>query len=425
MNKKLFIALTLAGSGCALQAQEVVSDTIFTSVIITDEPRQSDNETIKAIYEANGLHFQDPRAPRFLFLDRKGRVALGIGGYMKGTMSVDMGGIANNPDFVTADIPTPNRPDMRSQFQMDASTSRIFLKLVGKRTPVGDFTVYLESDFRGGNAGSYAMRLRQAYIQLGRIRAGRSWSTFCDPASAPPTIDFEGPSGAVFARNMQLQYSHRLDNHWSFAAAIEAPSATYTTHAGESEAINQRLPDIPAYVQYEWGGGQNHIRLSGLLRALSYRNLVSAQNKYVIGWAGQLSGMVEIVPQLTFYYQAAYGRGYANYMNDLSGFGYDLIASGNKGKMIAPHALGFVGGLQYNVCDKLFLSTSASQCRLYNEGTHQPDGYRYAQYMVVNAFYTPFNNCQLGIEYLYGSRHNYNHAEGKAHRINAMIQYNF
>ena len=84
MNKKLFIAICFIGAGGAMHAQEVVSDSLFTSVIITDESRHSDNETIKAIYEANGLHFQDPRAPRFLFLDRKGRVALGIGGYMKG-----------------------------------------------------------------------------------------------------------------------------------------------------------------------------------------------------------------------------------------------------------------------------------------------------------------------------------------------------
>ena len=425
MKKKLFIALCIVGGWSASHAQTILTDTLYTSVIATDESHSADNETIKAIYEANGLHFQDPRAPRFLFLDRRGRVALGIGGYMKGTLSVDMGGIANNLDFVTADIPTPNRPDMRSQFQMDASTSRIFLKLVGRRTSIGDFTVYLESDFRGGGAGSYNMRLRQAYIQLGSIRAGRSWSTFFDPASAPPTVDFEGPSGTVFGRNMQLQYSQRLNKHWSFAAAIEAPSASYTTQAGQSEAIKQRLPDLPAYVQYEWDGGQSHIRLSGLLRALSYRNLVSADNKYAIGWAGQLSGTIALTPQFTLYYQAAYGRGYSSYMNDLSGAGYDLISTGDKGKMIAPHILGFVGGLQYNVSDKLFFSTSSSQCRLYNESSLSPTAYRYGQYMVVNAFYTPFSNCQLGVEYLFGSRHNHDRTEGKAHRINAMIQYNF
>lgn len=425
MKKKYLISLCLFIGCSAIQAQSILPDTIRPSVIFTDESYPSDNETIKAIYEANGLHFQDPRAPRFLFLDRKGRVALGIGGYVKGTVSVDMDGIANNLDFVTADIPVPKRPDMRNQFQMDASTSRIFLKLVGKRTPVGDFTVYLESDFRGQDVGSYDMRLRQAYIQLGKIRAGKAWSTFCDPAAAPPTIDFEGPSGTVCARNVMIQYNQKLNKYWSFAAAIEAPSATYTTIPNESESIKQRIPDIPVYLQYEWGEGQSHIRLSGLLRALSYRNLITSQNRYAIGWAAQLSGMVTASPQITFYYQAAYGRGYADYLNDLGGVGYDLIPNEEKGKLTAPYALGVVGGVQYNICKDFFVSASYSQCRMYDQKSISSSAYKYGQYVVANAFYTPFNNCQVGIEYLYGNRHNCDHASGSAHRLNAMIQYNF
>ena len=80
MKRKYLIGLGLAIGCGATQAQTILPDTVRPSIIITDEPYPSDNETIKAIYEANGLHFQDPRAPRFLFLDRKGRVALGIGG---------------------------------------------------------------------------------------------------------------------------------------------------------------------------------------------------------------------------------------------------------------------------------------------------------------------------------------------------------
>lgn len=425
MKKKILFGICFAFGGCALQAQAIQPDTIRPSLIITDEHSASDNETIKAIYEANGLHFQDPRAPRFLFLDRKGRVALGIGGYVKGTMSVDMDGISNNIDFVTSEIPVPKQPGMRSQFQMDASTSRLFLKLVGKRTPIGDFMVYMESDFRGQNAGSYDMRLRQAYIQLGRIRVGKAWSTFCDPASAPPTVDFEGPSGSVFARNVMLQYAQNLGKHWSFAAAVESASATYSPIPEQSQAISQRIPDIPAYVQYEWDGGQSHIRLSGLFRALSYRNLLKATNEYTIGWAAQLSGMVNLAPPITLYYQAAYGQGYANYLNDLGGDGYDLIPQGTDGKLIAPYAMGIVGGLQYNVCTNLFISASFSQCRLLSRGSLTESTYKYGQYFVANAFYTPFNNCQVGVEFLYGNRHNYNHESGNAHRLNAMIQYNF
>ena len=425
MKRKYLIGLGLALGCSASQAQIILLDTIQTSVIVTDEPQSTDSGVIKAMYEANGKHFQDPRAPRFLFMDRKGKVALGIGGYVKGTMSVDMGGISDNLDFVTADIPAPAQPANRNQFQMDASTSRLFLKLVGDNTAVGDFTVYVETDFRGKDGHQYDLRLRQAYIKFGNFLFGKARSTFADGAAGPPTIDFEGPSGSVSKKNTMIQYKQQIDKNWSFAASIESPSESYTVVKDQSEAIKQRMPDIPAYLQYQWDEGQSHIRLSGLFRALSYRNLVTAENKYAIGWAAQLSGMVAFTPRITFYYQAAYGKGYADYLNDLGGSGYDLIPDGESGKLIAPYALGVVGGLQYNFCKNFFVSASYSQCRLYDQASLDGDAYKYGDYVVANAFYSPFNNCQVGIEFLYGNRHNHDHSSGNAHRLNAMIQYNF
>lgn len=384
-----------------------------------------DSLLIKKMYEANGEHFQDPRAPRFLFMDKEGKVALGIGGYVKGTMSVDMDGISDNIDFVTADIPAPSQTNMRNQFQMDASTSRIFLKLVGSNTKVGDFTVYLESDFRGKNGHQYDMRLRQAFVQFGGWKVGRSRTTFADAASCPPTIDFEGPSGAVSTKNTMIQYAHQFGKHWSTAMSIEAPSASYTTDKNLSESIKQRVPDIPSYVQYAWDGGKSHIRLSNLFRFLSYRNLEEGKNKFAFGWASQLSGMITFSKHWKFYYQAAYGKGYADYLNDLGGEGYDLIPDGDTGNLEAPYALGLVGGIQYNIHKNLFLSASYSQCRLYDTESLPGSTYRYGQYVAANVFYEPINNCMVGFEYLYGSRHNTDKTSGTAHRINAMIQYHF
>lgn len=425
MKRKYLIGLGLA-LGCSVaQAQIILPDTIRPSIILTDKEQEEDSEIIRKMYEANGLHFQDPRAPRFLFMDRKGKVALGIGGYVKGTMSIDMDGISDNLDFVTADIPAPKQPDMRNQFQMDASTSRLFLKLVGNNTSVGNFTVYVETDFRGKDGHQYDLRLRQAYIRLGNILFGKTRSTFADGAAGPPTIDFEGPSGSVSKKNTMIQYKQQIDKHWSFAASIESPSESYTVTKEKSEAIKQRMPDIPAYLQYQWDSGQSHIRLSGLFRALSYRNLVKAENKYAIGWAAQLSGMITFSPHIIFYYQAAYGKGYADYLNDLGGSGYDLIPNGDEGKLMAPYALGIVSGLQYNICKNFFVSASFSQCRLYDQASLDGSAYKYGQYVVANAFYTPFSNCQVGIEFLYGNRYNFDHTSGNAHRLNAMIQYNF
>jgi hypothetical protein len=429
MNKHLLSGIILATISCILPKTSIANDstTLHSAIVVSHEnaTTHNSNEVIKAMYEANGRHFQDPRAPRFLFLDRKGRVALGIGGYVKVTGSFDIAGIANNTDFITAAIPTPPQPDMRSQFQMDASTSRIFFKLVGRNTAVGNFTVYIESDFRGVAPGYYGMRLRQAYIELGYIKAGRGWSTFCDVAAIPPTIDFQGPSGSVIAMNTMLQYAPKINEHWRTAIAVEMPTATYTLHPNYNASIHQRVPDIPSFVQYSWDNGSSHIRLSNIIRMLSYRNLVSAKNKIALGWATQLSGMIRLSPHFTIYYQGAYGKGIASYFNDLGGYGYDLIPDERNGAMLAPYAMGVVGGVQYTIRPGLFLSAAYSQCRLFMEATLPDDAYHYGQYVVANAFYTPFNNCQIGIEYLYGNRHNYNNTSGNARRINAMIQYNF
>ena len=425
MNRKILASMLI--TACCLSAPKAdAQDTLVVItrpvIIQTDSEQPGDSEVIRKMYEQNGRHFQDPRAPRFLFIDRSGKIALGIGGYVKGTISADMDGISNNLDFVTADIPVPAQPATRNQFQMDASTSRLFLKLVGANTSVGDFTVYVETDFRGKDKD---LRLRQAYIQFGGWKFGRTRSTFVDGASGPPTIDFEGPSGSISKKNTLIQYTHQFGKHWSTAMSIESPSQSYTVDKSYSEAIKQRIPDIPTYLQYAWGGGKSHIRLSNLFRALSYRNLKTAENKYAIGWASQLSGVITASPQWTFYYQAAYGFGYADYLNDLGGSGFDLIPEDDSGKLIPPLAMGLVGGIQYNFSKKFFVSASYSQCRLYDQASMAKDTYKYAQYVAGNAFYVPFSNCMVGLEYLYGNRHNINDVSGSAHRINAMIQYHF
>ncbi len=382
-------------------------------------------ELTALFYDHHHRHFQDPRAPRFLLIDRKGRVALGIGGYVKVTASCDFAGAIPNRDFVTYDIPVPRHPAERSQFQMDASTSRLFLKLVGNRGVLGKYEVYVEGGFREGDAGGF--RLRQAYVSAWGFLIGQARSTFTDPASAPPTIDFEGPSGQTGTRRVMVRYTYQPHERWQLALAAEMPTATYTLREGDDQAIRQRMPDIPLYLQYAWRDGLDHVRVSALLRGLSYRNLRAAKNEMRLGWAVQLSGVAQLMPALTLYYQGVYGQGYEAYLNDLGGKGFDLVADpSTPGRLYAPEALGYVVGLKCAVTRRCFMSAAYSQCRLYpRQGTLSPATYRYSQYVVGNAMYQLTADCNIGIEYLYGHRSNQDGVSGSANRLQAMIQYNF
>lgn len=81
------------------------------------------DEIIRIMNESQLTYIHEPQAPRFLLTDRKGKFALGIGGYVRATAEYDFGGIVDNIDFIPAYI--PNGSKIRNQFQMDAGTSTI------------------------------------------------------------------------------------------------------------------------------------------------------------------------------------------------------------------------------------------------------------------------------------------------------------
>ncbi len=384
--------------------------------------KKANGDIIALLYEMESPHFQDPKVPRFLLYDQKRKFALGIGGFVRMTASYDFNGISDNIDFVPYDIPVPNNPAEHNQFQMDASTSRIFFELVGSNRLLGDFNVYIESDFRGLNKN---FKLRQAYISFRGFLFGRSWSTYSDVASVPPTIDNAGPNANTSEQNVQIRYTYEPNEHWQMALAAEYPrlSATYNVY---NEPIPQRVPDIPLYVQYVWKN-KSHLRATGLLRTLSYRNLNTEENKNLLGWGIQLSGVYNTCPQVSLYYQGMFGKGITRYINDLSGDGLDMVPrSDDSGQMQLLPTFSFLAGIRYNFNDSWFASASYSQVRLYDKnGYYQPDGYKYARYIVGNLFWDMTEDCRLGLEYLYGRRKNMDLKTGHANRIQFMAQYNF
>ena len=153
-------------------------------------------------------------------------------------------------------------------------------------------------------------------------------------------------------------------------------------------------------------------------------NLLTEKNKMKLGWGVQLSGVVNISHWLTIYGDAVYGNGIEEYINDLGGYGFDLVPAASAGSLTAPAVWGATGGVQVNISPRMFASVSYSQCRMY-DGELNAQTYRYAQYVVGNLFYNITKDCQIGIEYLYGRRVDRDDSRGHANRLNAAIQYNF
>lgn len=373
--------------------------------------------------ETQRPHFHDQRAPRFLLTDQQGRFALGIGGYARTTMSVDFDGVVNSLDFVPALIPQTGALAPSSQFQLDATTSTLFLKLVGRTRHLGIFVVYSAGDFRGHGK---TFRLRNFYLSLLGFTLGYDTGLFMDLAAAPPTIDFQGPDGMTFYRAVQVRYETPSFNGWKAGIGLENPTVAGMP-ARDVRMGRQRMPDIPVYVQYAWSKS-GHIRLGGICRNLTYENQQENDTHSLTGWGWQASTTSSFGP-VQLYGQYTYGKGIGSYLNDISCLSVDLVPMGaSSDRMEILPMQGWYAGLQYNFSKRVFASVTYSQSHLFskqdfaaNNGTQ----YRRGQYVVANVFWNVCPNLQVGAEYLHGCRHNFDGDSRWANRINVSAQYHF
>lgn len=418
----LLCGIGLSTSAALAQKKVIIEDEAPNGVVLVTIDKAGD-EIIRIMNESQIPYFHDPKAPRFLLMDKKGKYALGIGGYVRGTAEYDFGGIVDNIDFYPSLI--PNSSKIKNQFQMDATTSRIFLKLVGHSKILGDFVVYTAGDFRGG--GSRFFRLVNAYVSFHDITAGYTYGNFMDLGALPPTIDFAGPNGGTFYRATQLGYTFNKIKNFKLHGSIEVPTVQGTTNNGLDIGA-QRMPDLVAYAEYDWNPS-SHIRLGATYRNMTYTSANSDKAHSTSGFGVQASTTFTVGKKWQFYGQATYGKGIGEYFNDLSNLNVDLVPDPEKeGKMQALPMMGWFAGVQYNLCPQMFVSTTYSASRLYSENgfpSNQPDYYKYGQYLVTNVFWNVTSNMQVGAEYLRGWRTNYDNTTNHANRVNLLVQYSF
>ena len=409
---------------CA-QAQNkvIIEDDEPNSIMFVSRDKAGD-EVIRMMEETQLKHFHEPKAPRFLLTDQKGKFALGIGGYVRGTAEYDFGGIVNDVDFYPALIPGKGPNFAKNQFQMDITTSTLFLKLVGRTKALGDFVVYTAGNFRGGNMG---FQLQNAYVSFLGFTAGYNYGNFMDLSALPPTIDFAGPNGSTFYRATQLSYLYKGLKNWQLGAGIEMPVVDGTTTPGLSIST-QRMPDFTATAQYNWNSN-SHIKLAGIVRSMTYSSASHEKAYSTTGYGLQASTTFTLGKKWQAYGQLNYGKGIAQYLTDLSTLNVDIVPNPEKNdRMQALPMLGWYAGLQYNLCPSIFLSTTYSLSRLYSENGYsssEPDMYRKGQYLVTNAFWNVSSNLQVGVEYLRGWRTDFNGDSRHANRLNALVQYSF
>ena len=204
------------------------------------------------------------------------------------------------------------------------------------------------------------------------------------------------------------------------------PKSSLDVTDGQTKKCTDYVPDIAGMVQYQWDGGLSHIRASGLLRVMSYRDLIHSRNHTVVGWGAMISGSWKIFRPLSIYASASVGQGQASYQGDLSIGNYDLVGDFNTpGKMYAPTSLGITAGIKYNFMPNLYACGSFGRMRYYPKQHLNNDEYKAGLYGAINLFWDISPRLQVGAEYLTGRRGNFNGTHANSNRIDALFQFSF
>ncbi len=367
--------------------------------------------------------------PNHYSTNKSGNFAIGAGAHIRLVTTADIAGTINTATekgFIIPSIANNSQGMSRSQVFMNPYASQIYAKGAGVLENGRKVEAFISMNFMGeGNIP----QLYQAYVKYCGFTIGKTWNTMSDINSAPPTVDYWSPSGFTGFRNATVRYENWISDRFSFGASLETPMVNGVFSEYE-HLINQTVPDVTGYIQYNWGMEDNPstVRLSALYRYMSYYNDVKVESDYENGFGAQISGKANIADRWTVYYRGMAGYGITSYINDLSLLGADVVPRRlEDGTMTNLGATGWYIGAQYDISDDVFVSATYSQSRIYMRESvvPNPDNYRYSQYIVGNCFWTLTKNMQVAVEALYGVKSNFDSTNHYAHRLNVMVQYNF
>jgi len=274
-------------------------------------------------------------------------------------------------------------------------------------TEMGELKTKFEFDMFGVgvNAGQTTIRLRHAYGEIGQFLAGQTNSLFMDGDVFPNTIDYWGPAGMIFFRNIQARWTFWKRSGMKVAVAVEAPGAAVV--AGQLNTIDpalganvhswNQLPDLTA--QFRMDGNWGHFQAASILRVLGYDTPDGSVSGQKMGWGGNLSGAVNTIGKDKVLMQLAYGNGIANYFND---GGTDLAPLNNTG---GAEALPILGALVYYDrywSDKWSSSIGLSETWQDNSEGQTASAFHRGSYFSVNLLHYPVKNVMVGSEFLWG-----------------------
>jgi hypothetical protein len=333
-------------------------------------------------------------------------------------------------------------PSSTDQFGKDNSTfAGVRQSRLGFRssspTGLGELKTRFEIDMfgTGVDSGQTTIRLRHAWGELGAFGAGQTDSPFTDPDVWPNSLEYWGPTGMVFFRNVQVRWTP-IKGDRTLMFALERPGASgdggvYSDRI-EIQNIKPRftMPDVSGAYKYsqKWG----YVRVGGMLRRIAWDDLLNDKFELgdsVVGWGLNFSSVIHASKNDALRLQYAYGRGIENYMQDSP---VDIGIQNNLGNAVTPilgkplPITGIVAFLDHTWNDRFTSAIGYSSQNIDNSDAQAPNAFHAGKYFLGNLLYTPAPNVMIGGELQWGRRENFSdgfHSDGL--KLQFAFKYNF
>ena len=284
-----------------------------------------------------------------------------------------------------------------------------------------DITVVFDWDLFGvgPDAGQTTIRPRHMYGQWGKLGAGQTESPFMDLDVFPNILDYWGPNGMLFFRNVQVFYNpiHK-DNGTDLRFALERPGASgdggiYADRV-ELQNILPRFPAPDISGHYRYAGKDGYIQLGAIVRWIRWDDVLPTDtfnlNGGVTGWGVALSSNINAGKKDVFRLMAIYGAGVENYFNDAPvdvGVKHDFDDPRTPITGEALPDFGMSSYLDHRWNSKFTSAIGYSRVDIQNSDAQAPTAFRKGQYASGNLLYTPVPNVMMGGEFQWGHRQNF------------------
>ena len=289
----------------------------------------------------------------------------------------------------------------------------------------------------GADAGQTTFRLRHAWVEVAGLGAGQTWSPFMDPDVFPNSIEYWGPNGMVFFRNVQLRWTpwQNEDGSSRFVVALERPGAS-----GDQGVYEDRielsgiqghfpLPDLSGH--FRMGGDWGHFQAAGIVRKIEWEDNLNDGldlSGSEVGWGVNLSSNIKLGSNV-LRLSGTFGEGIQNYMNDAP---VDIGIENNFGNPNRPvegvtiPMVSAVAFLDLNWSDRMSSTVGYSFLDIDNTSGQADNAFKKGQYALANILFYPLPNLMLGPEIQWIDRENFRDGfSANDMRIQFSVKYNF